>query len=62
MCKIMDGSPLTSKVAYGHQKAIQGLGCVPKCGLPWGDTDCSVKVVLEMVIYPTLSAVTSVGR
>ena len=31
----MDGLPLTRKVAYGRQTAIQGLGYFTKHGLPW---------------------------
>ena len=32
--KVMDGSPLTRKVIYGHQKVIQGQGCFTKHGPP----------------------------
>ena len=45
--KVMDGSPLTRKVVYGRQTAIQGQGRFTKC-----DTACSVKGVL--VGYPII--------
>ena len=32
----MDGLPLTSKDAYGHQTVIQGQGHFTKHGLPRG--------------------------
>ena len=32
--KVMDGLPLTRKVTYRYQTAIQGQGRFTKCGLP----------------------------
>ena len=47
MRKVMDGSPLTHKVANGCQAVIQGQGRVHQTWVTEGGTACSVKGLLK---------------